>query len=79
LEELFLRYDPVHKENEMIKGDTQTVRTPDKLHFIFQNKEIMPKLDLRDTEWGGTEWINMADDRDQWWDIVNTAMNLRVL
>jgi hypothetical protein len=24
------------------------------------------KLDLRETEWGGMGWINLAQDRDQW-------------
>jgi hypothetical protein len=65
-------------ETHRTQRDTQTVGTYDKLRFIFQNKESMPKLDLRDTEFDGTEWINLAEDRDQWWDIVNTAMNLQV-
>jgi hypothetical protein len=25
------------------------------------------------------EWIQLAQDRDQWWALVNTVMNLRVL
>jgi hypothetical protein len=28
---------------------------------------------------GGVEWIQLSQNRDQWRDIVNTAMNLRVL
>jgi hypothetical protein len=28
---------------------------------------------------GGTEWINLAQDSNQWWIIVNTVMNLWVL
>jgi hypothetical protein len=27
---------------------------------------------------GGMDWIHLAQDRDQWRDLVNTAMNLRV-
>jgi hypothetical protein len=28
--------------------------------------------------WGVVDWIVMAKDRDQWWALVNTVMNLRV-
>jgi hypothetical protein len=36
------------------------------------------KMDLRETSWGGMDWIDMAQDMDQWRAIVNTVMNLRV-
>jgi hypothetical protein len=35
-------------------------------------------MDLREREWGGVDWIDLAQDRDQWKDLVNTTMNLRV-
>jgi hypothetical protein len=35
-------------------------------------------MDLRWIGWGGMDWINLAQDRDQWRALVNTAMNLRV-
>jgi hypothetical protein len=28
---------------------------------------------------GGVEWIQLAQDRDGWWALVNAVMNLRVL
>jgi hypothetical protein len=28
--------------------------------------------------WDGVEWIDLAEDRDQWRAIVNTIMNLQV-
>jgi hypothetical protein len=28
---------------------------------------------------GGVEWIQLAQDRDRWWAVVNAVMNLRVL
>jgi hypothetical protein len=34
--------------------------------------------DLREIEWGGTDWIYLAQDRDQWRALVNTIMKLRV-
>jgi hypothetical protein len=36
------------------------------------------KIDFRETEWGGTGWICLAQDRDQWRALVNTVMGLRV-
>jgi hypothetical protein len=36
------------------------------------------KMDLREIEWGGMNWIDLAQDRDQWSALVNTVMNLRV-
>jgi hypothetical protein len=35
------------------------------------------KMDLRETGWDGVDWIDMAQDRDQWRALVNTVMNLR--
>jgi hypothetical protein len=36
------------------------------------------KMDLREIGWDGINWIDLAQDRDQWRTIVNTVMNLRV-
>jgi hypothetical protein len=36
------------------------------------------KMNLREIEWDGMDWIDLAQDRDQWRTIVNTVMNLRV-
>jgi hypothetical protein len=27
-------------------------------------------------EWEAVDWIHLAQDRDKWWDLVNTVMNL---
>jgi hypothetical protein len=35
-------------------------------------------MDLRKIGWGGMGWIDLAQDRDQWRDLVNTVMNLWV-
>jgi hypothetical protein len=36
------------------------------------------KMDLRDIWWDGMDWIDLAQDRDQWRALVNTVMNLLV-
>jgi hypothetical protein len=36
------------------------------------------KMDFRETEWSYMNWIDLAQDRDQWRPLVNTVMNLRV-
>jgi hypothetical protein len=36
------------------------------------------KIDLREIGWGGMDWIDLAQDRDQCRALVNTVMNLRV-
>jgi hypothetical protein len=37
------------------------------------------KIDLREIAWGGMDWIDLAQDRDQWRAVVNTVTNLRVI
>jgi hypothetical protein len=38
------------------------------------------RMDLREIGWGGggMDWIDLAQDRDQWRALVNMAMNLWV-
>jgi len=35
-------------------------------------------VDLREILWEVADWIRVAQDRDQWLDLVNTVMKLRV-
>jgi hypothetical protein len=36
------------------------------------------KIDLRETGIDEANWIQLAQDRVQWWAFVNTVMNLRI-
>jgi hypothetical protein len=35
------------------------------------------KIDLREIRWNVTDWICLAQDREEWRTLVNTVMNLR--
>jgi hypothetical protein len=35
-------------------------------------------MDLGETGWDGRDWIELAQDRDQWRALVNTVMTLQV-
>jgi hypothetical protein len=36
------------------------------------------KIDLGEIGWDGMDWIDVAQDRDQWRALVNTVRNLQV-
>jgi hypothetical protein len=36
------------------------------------------KMDLREIGWDGMDWINLAQDRDQWRALANMVLNLQV-
>jgi hypothetical protein len=35
-------------------------------------------MDLREIGWDGLDWMDVAQDRDQWRALVNTVLKLRV-
>ena len=36
------------------------------------------KIDVQEVGLSGMGWIELAEDRDRWWALVNAVMNLRV-
>ena len=46
-----------------------------KPRFIWEDKNNM---DLQDVKCGGTDWIDLAQERDRWWTHMNVVMNRRV-
>jgi hypothetical protein len=35
-------------------------------------------MDLHNVKWRGMDWIDVADDRDRWWALVNEVVNCQV-
>ena len=35
-------------------------------------------MDLQEVGLAGMDWIDLAQDRDRWWALVDAVMNLRV-
>jgi hypothetical protein len=35
------------------------------------------RMDLGEVGWDGMDWIDLAQDRDQWMDLVNAVINLQ--
>jgi hypothetical protein len=46
---------------------------------LRRRREDRIRMDLREIGWGSVDWIQLAQDRDQWRVLVNSVMNLRVL
>ena len=36
------------------------------------------KMDLQEVGCEGVDWIDVAQDRDRWWALVNVVMNIRI-
>jgi hypothetical protein len=37
------------------------------------------KMDLREIGWDGVDWMDMAQDRDEWRALVNSVLNFELL
>jgi hypothetical protein len=35
-------------------------------------------MDLQEVVWRGMDWIDLVEDRDRWWALVNMVMNPKV-
>ena len=40
--------------------------------------EVNIKMDLQVVGCGGMDWIELVEDRDRWWALVNVVMNFLV-
>jgi len=62
-------------EYRVLVGKPEGERPQGRLGHRFKDNIMM---DLREVGCGGTDWIELAEDRDRWWVLVNAVMNLRV-
>jgi hypothetical protein len=65
---------------EMRNANRTIVRKPEGMRLLARPRRtwVDVKMDLREIRSGGMDWIELAQDRDQWMTLVNTVMNLRV-
>jgi hypothetical protein len=69
--------------SSFLGGNTQTHRQQDglvNLLLFLQNKESSIKncCYRKRIGWDDIDWIHLAHDRDQWWTLLNMAMNFPV-
>jgi hypothetical protein len=58
-------------------------RRPEATHSPASSAEVGVEvdnieMDITEIRWEGVDWIHLAQDRDQWWAVVNTEMNVQV-
>jgi hypothetical protein len=61
--------------NRILVGKPEGKRPPGRPKRTWEDNI---KTDLREIRWSGMDWIDLAQDRNQWRTLVNTVMNLRV-
>jgi hypothetical protein len=54
------------------------LREGDHLIDLGVDGRIILKWIFERLDWGGIDWIDLAQDKDRWRALVNTVMNLRV-
>jgi hypothetical protein len=62
-------------------GDEELVENPEGKRPQGRPKSKLVdniRMDLIEIGWDGMDWIDLAQDRDQWRALVNTVMNLQV-
>jgi hypothetical protein len=62
-------------------GDTILVGKPERKRPLGRQRRgwvDIIKMDLREIGWDGMDWIDVAQDRDQWRALMIMVMNLRV-
>jgi hypothetical protein len=63
---------PHHKNISLLRKFSRSLG-PERIPWINDLK-----MELRELGRDGMDWIDLAQDRDQWRALVNTVMNLRV-
>jgi hypothetical protein len=59
----------------LLVGKPEGKRPPGRLRRRWMDNA---KIYLVEIDWGGVDWIGLAQDRDKWRDLLNAVMNLRI-
>jgi hypothetical protein len=59
-------------------GSTGACSTKGKSRSHSGDLSVDGRMDLKETEWDGMDWIDLAQDTEQWRALVNTVMNIWV-
>jgi hypothetical protein len=63
------------KQNKVLVGELRGKRL---LRRLRRRWEGTIRIYLREIGWEVVDWIHVAQDKDQWWILVNTVMYCRV-
>ena len=44
-----------------------------------RRREDSIKMDLQEVRYGFMDWIDLAQERDRWWALLNVVMDVRVV
>jgi hypothetical protein len=55
-----------------------TVCKPTEVQSLIDTSQEDIRMDLGEVGWGDVDWIGLAQDRNRWGAVVNSALNLRV-
>ena len=65
-------------EERCLQGEVEKSERRRQLGRTRRTWEDNIKMDLREVEWGGVDWIDLDQERNRWRALVNAVMNLRV-
>jgi hypothetical protein len=54
----------------------ENLKGRDHLHNSSTDGRIILKMDCKEIDWEGVDWIHMTHDRDHWQALVNTVLNV---
>jgi len=60
---------------EVLVGKPEWKRPLERLRQIWEDNI---RMDLKEVGWEVVHWMHLDPNRDQWWVLVNTVMNLRL-
>jgi len=68
-------YEEVRNAYKILAGKPQGKRLSGRHRRRWEDNI---RMDLMEVGWECVDWIHVGKDRNHWWSLVNTVMNLRV-